>query len=63
MQTFHISPMHKNAYEKINNRLLKLPILYLLDYGGTFQLISNTSKTVEVSALSQIQNGTPKSIG
>ena len=50
------------AIEEIKNRLVKPPVLHLLDSKGRFHLYSNTSKFAMGSALYQIQNGKPKLI-
>ena len=48
--------------EEIKNRLVKLPVLHLLDRKGRFHLYSDTSKFANGSTLCHIQNGKPKSI-
>ena len=50
------------AFDEIKRRLVKLPVLQLLDNKGRFHLYSDTSKFVTGSALYQIQNGKPKLI-
>ena len=52
----------QTAFEEIESRLQKLPILHLPDGKGRFHLYSDTSKYATGSALYQIQNGKPKLI-
>ena len=50
------------AFEEIQCRLVKLPVLHLLDNKGRFHLYSDTSTFTTGSAIYQIQNGKPKLI-
>ena len=49
-------------FDEIKNRLVKPPVLHLLDSKVRFCLYSDTSKFAMGSALYQIQNRKPKSI-
>ena len=53
---------HKNAFEEIKCRLIKLPVLHTPNSTGRFHLYSDTSKFAMGSTLYQIQNGKPKLI-
>ena len=59
---FVLGKEQQDAFEEINHRLQKLPVLHMPDKIGRFQLYSNTSKYATGSALYQIQNGKPKLI-
>ena len=52
----------ETAFEEIKSRLIKSPVLLLLDNRGRFHLYSDTIKCATGSALYQIQNGKPKLI-
>ena len=52
----------QQAFDEINCRLQKPPVLHLPDRHGCFQLYSDTSKFATGSALYQIQNGQPRLI-
>ena len=52
----------QEAYEEIRQRLIKAPILYMLNYEGRFHLYSDMSKFAAGSTLYQIQNEKPKLI-
>ena len=52
----------QNAFEEINFRLIKPPVLQMPNSTGRFHLYSHTSKFAMESALYQIQNGKPKLI-
>ena len=52
----------QNAFDEINQRLQKPPVLHMPDKVGRFQLYSDTSKYAMGSALYQIQNGKPRLI-
>ena len=52
----------QDAFEEIEQRLQKSPVLHMPDKVGRFQLYSDTSKYATGSALYQIQNGKPKLI-
>ena len=47
----------QSAFEEINHRLVKLPMLHLPDSKRRFHLYSDTSKFATGSVLYQIQNG------
>ena len=47
------------AFEEIKQKLVKLPVLHLLDNKERFHLYSDTSKFATGSALHQIENGKP----
>ena len=48
------------AFDKINCRSVKLPVLHLPDNKGRFDLYSDSSKFITDSSLYHIQNGKPK---
>ena len=52
----------QDSFEEIKHRLIKPPVLHMLNTTGRFHLYSETSKFVTGSALYQIQNGKPKLI-
>ena len=52
----------QKAFDKIESRLLKPPVLSMPDKRGRFLLYSDTSKYTTGSALYQVQNGKPKLI-
>ena len=52
----------QESFEEIKCRLIKLPVLHILNTTGRFHLYSDTSKFVTGSELYQIQNGKPKLI-
>ena len=52
----------QDEFEEINHRLIKHPVLHLLNTTGRFHLYSDTSKFATGSILYQIQNGNPKLI-
>ena len=52
----------QQAFDEINHRLQRPPVLHLPDRHGCFQLYSDTSKFATGSVLYQIQNGQPKLI-
>ena len=52
----------QNAFEEINCRLVRSPILHIPNCEGRFHLYSDTSKFTMGSTLYQIQNGKPKLI-
>ena len=52
----------QNSFEEIKCRLIRLPVLCMLNKTGRFHLYSDTSKFATGSALYQIQNGKPKLI-
>ena len=50
------------AFDEIKIRLIKAPVLHMLNPKGRFHLYSDTSKFAAGSALYQIQNGKPRLI-
>ena len=50
------------AFEEIESRFIKPPVLHQADNKGRFHLYSDTSQFATGSALYQIQNGKPKLI-
>ena len=52
----------QDSFEEMKCRLIKPPVLHMLNKTGRFHLYSVTSKFVTGSALYQIQNGKPKLI-
>ena len=52
----------QKAFDEIKSRLLKPPILSMLDKRGRFLLYADTSKFATGSALYQVQDGKPKLI-
>ena len=52
----------QDSFEEIKQRLIKPPVLYMLNKTGRFHLYSDTSKFATGSTLYQIQNGKPKLI-
>ena len=61
-RSFNWQQEQQIAFEEINNRLQKPPILHLPDNKGRFHLYSDTCKYATGSGLYQIQNGKPKLI-
>ena len=62
-RSFIWTKFDQEAFEKINSKLLKPPVLHLQDNRGRFQLFSDTCRTAAGSAIYWTQNGTPKLIG
>ena len=54
--------MKQKGFEEIMTRLIKPPVLHLLDNKERFYLFSDTSRAAAGSASYHIQNGTPKLI-
>ena len=52
----------QEAFEETKRRLVKAPVLHMLNQEGRFHLYLDTSKIAAGSALYQIQNGKPKLI-
>ena len=52
----------QDSFEENKCRLVRLPVLHMLNKTGRFRLHSDTSKFATGSALYQIQNGRPKLI-
>ena len=52
----------QNAFEEIKHRLIKAPILHMLNHEGRFHLYLDMSKFASGSTLYQIQSGKPKLI-
>ena len=52
----------QEAFEEINGRLVKAPVLHMSNHEVRFHLYSDTSKFAVSSALYQIQNGKPRLI-
>ena len=52
----------QDSFEEIKHRLVKPPVLHMLNKTGRFHLYSDTSKCATGSTLYQIQNGKPKLI-
>ena len=59
---FHWGKEQQDSFEEIKHRLIKPPVLHMLNKTGRFHLYSDTSKFTTGSALYQIQNGKPKLI-
>ena len=47
----------QNAFEEIKHRLIRSPLLHMLNLEGRFHLYSDMSKLATGSVLYQIQNG------
>ena len=52
--------VQQDSFEEIKCRLIKPPVLHMLNKMGRFHLYSDTSKFATGSALYQIQNGKPQ---
>ena len=59
---FPMGEEQQNAFEEIKHRLIKPPILHMLNCEGRFHLYSDTGKFTMGGILYQIQNGKPKLI-
>ena len=59
---FNWGKEQQDSFEEIKGRLIKPPVLHMLNKTGRFHLYSDTSKFATGSTLCQIQNGKPKSI-
>ena len=59
---FNWGKEQQDSFEEIKHRLMKPPVLHMLNKMGRFHLYSDTSKFATGSALYQIQNGKPKLI-
>ena len=57
---FILGEEQQKAFEEIKHRLIKLPVLSLLNSTGRIHLYSDTSKFATGSVVYQIQNGKPK---
>ena len=59
---FNWQKEQQDSFEEIKCRLIKPPVLHMLNKTGRFHLCSDTSKLATGSDLYQIQNGKPKLI-
>ena len=59
---FHLGKEKQDSFIEIKCRLVKPPVLHMLNKSGRFHLHSDTSKYATSSALYQIQGGKPKLI-
>ena len=59
---FNWGKEQQDSFEEIKHRLVKPPVLHMLNKTGRFHLYSDTSKFATGSTLYQIQNGKPKLI-
>ena len=62
VRPFYWEKEQQDSFMEIKPRLIKPPVLHMLNKTGRFHLCSDTSKHATGSALYQIQNGMPKVI-